>query len=225
MITVAIAEVFHLRRIQSALGLYRRRERPARRADADALSRLHHHSLRHRLVALRVPGVLVFRRHGDRAAHRALAGRRRAARHPRQSAARRRGRPQHSRLQADRLRHCGRLCRLCRRAARHHAGLHAARRLHVRHLGPAGDADGDRRRRHVVRPAGRRHGLALSQRFPADDAASRRHLEARARRRVRAAGLLSAARADRRHRAIFTSFWPAAQRRRRSRKKPPRSPA
>ena len=37
MITVAIAEVFLLRRIQSALGLYRRRERTARRADADAI--------------------------------------------------------------------------------------------------------------------------------------------------------------------------------------------
>ena len=35
MITVAIAEVFYLRRVQSAVGLYRRRERAARRADAD----------------------------------------------------------------------------------------------------------------------------------------------------------------------------------------------
>ena len=42
-----------------------------------------------------VSGVLVLRRHGDRAAHRALAGRRDLERHPRQSAARRRGRPQH----------------------------------------------------------------------------------------------------------------------------------
>ena len=36
MITVAIAEMFYLRRVQSAVGLDRRRERPARRADADA---------------------------------------------------------------------------------------------------------------------------------------------------------------------------------------------
>ena len=35
MITVAIAEVFYLRRVQSALGLYRRRERAAGRADAE----------------------------------------------------------------------------------------------------------------------------------------------------------------------------------------------
>ena len=34
------------------------------------------------------------------------------------------------------------------------AGLHAAGRLHLRDLGPAGDADRDRRHRHAVRPAG-----------------------------------------------------------------------
>ena len=34
--------------------------------------------------------------------------------------------------------------------------------LHLRHLRPARDADRDRRRRHAVRPAGRRRALALS---------------------------------------------------------------
>ncbi len=55
-----------------------------------------------------------------------------------------------------------RLCRLRRRAARRDAGLHAARRLHVRHLGPARHADRDRRRRHAVRPAGRRRASGSS---------------------------------------------------------------
>ena len=149
------------------------------------------------------------RRHGDRAAHRALARRRRAARDPRQSAARRRGRPQHPRLQADRLRRRRRLCRLRRRPARRDAGLHAAGRVHVRHLGAAGDADRDRRRRHAVRPAGRRRRLALSQRFLADHAASRRHLEAGARRRLRAAGLLPAPRHHRRPRRPLAPGRPA----------------
>ena len=162
MITVAIAEVFLLRRIQSALGLYRRRERASRRADADAHLGFTTMQFDTDWSLYRLPGVLVFRRHRDRAAHRAFAGRRRAPRDPRQSAARGRRRPQHSQLQADRLRHRGRLCRLCRRPARRHARLHAARRLHVRHLRPIGDADGDRRRRHAVRPAARRCGLALS---------------------------------------------------------------
>ena len=67
-----------LRRVQSAVGLDRRRERLARRADAELQSRLHHHPLQHRLVALPVPRVLLLRRHRDRAAHRALAGRRRS---------------------------------------------------------------------------------------------------------------------------------------------------
>ena len=100
MITVAIAEVFYLRRVQSAVGLDRRRERPARRADAELRSRLHHAPFHHRLVALSVPRVLLLHRHRDRAAHRALAGRRDPERDPRQPAARRRRRPQHPRLQA-----------------------------------------------------------------------------------------------------------------------------
>ena len=79
-----------LRRVQSAGGIDRRRERPAGRADAELQSRLHHAAFHHRLVALPVPGAVLFRRHRDRAAHRALAGRRDAERDPRQSAARRR---------------------------------------------------------------------------------------------------------------------------------------
>ena len=77
-----------LRRVQSAGGLDRRRERPARRADAELQSRLHHAPFHHRLVALSVPRGVLFRRHRDRAAHRALAGRRDPERDPRQSAAR-----------------------------------------------------------------------------------------------------------------------------------------
>ena len=120
-----------------------------------------------RLVALSVPGGLLFHRHRDRAAHRALAGRRDLERDPRQSAARARGRPQHPRLQADRLRDRRRLCRVRRRPARRAAGLHAARRLHLRHLRPAGDADRDRRHRHAVRAAARRRGLAVPAGLPA----------------------------------------------------------
>ena len=75
----------------------------------------------------------------------------------------------------------------------------------VRYVRAAGDADRDRRRRHAVRAAGRRGGVAFSQRLPADHAASRRHLEAGSRRDLRAADLLSAPRADRRHRAISIS--------------------
>ena len=187
------------RRVQPAVGLHRRRKRTARRADAGACARLHHHPLQHRLDALCVPGVLVFHRHRHRAAHRPLAGRRRAQRHPRQPGPRRRRRPQHPRLQADRLRDRRGLCRLCRRDARRDAGLHAAGRLHLRHLGPTRDADRDWRRRHAVRPPDRRGYLALSERLPADHASPRRRLEADPGPRVRAAGLLSARRADRRH--------------------------
>ena len=139
--------------------------------------------------------VLVFRRHRDRAAHRALAGRRHPQRHPRQPAARRGGRPQHPRLQARRLRHRRGLCRLRRRAARRDAGLHAARRLHLRHLRPARDADGDRRHRHAVRPAGRRRA---SGSISATSCRPRSHLGAAWKlvlgRRLRAAGLLPAPR-------------------------------
>ena len=49
-----------LRRVQSAVGLDRRRERVARRADADLLSRLHHHSFHHRLVALQFLALCYF---------------------------------------------------------------------------------------------------------------------------------------------------------------------
>ena len=65
------------RRVQSAVGIYRRRERAARRADARAFD-LGFTTIQFdtRLVDVCLPGVLVFRRHRDRAAHRALAGRR-----------------------------------------------------------------------------------------------------------------------------------------------------
>ena len=187
-----------LRRIQSALGLHGRRERAAGRAGANAAARLHHAAVQQRHLALQLPGVLVFRRRGDRTAHRAFAGRCHPARHPRQSVARGRRRPQHPQLQADRVRRRCRLCGLRRRPPWHHAGLHAARRVHVRYIRATGDADGDRRRRHFVRPAGRRHGVALSERLPANHPASRCRLEARARHRLCAAGLLPAPRPDRR---------------------------
>ena len=138
-------------------------------------------------VDLCVPGVLVLCRARDRAAHRALAGRRRPEGDPRQSAARRGGRPRRPKVQADGLRDRRRLCGLCGRPARPDAGLHAARRLHLRHLGAARDADRHRRRGHPVRPAGRRRDLALSQRLLPEHAASRQHLEARLGDRVRAA--------------------------------------
>ena len=52
-----------------------------------------------------------------------------------------------------------------------HARLHAAGRLHLRHLGSTRHADSDRRRRHAVRAAARRHRLALSERFLPEHAA------------------------------------------------------
>ena len=76
MITVAIAEVFFFVEFNPLVGLDRRRERPAGRADAELQSRLHDAPLHHRLVALSVSRAVLLRRHRDRAAHRALAGRR-----------------------------------------------------------------------------------------------------------------------------------------------------
>ena len=89
------------------------------------------------------------------------------------------------------------------------AGLHAAGRLHLRHLRPARHADRDRRRRHAVRAAGRRHRLALSQRLLPEHAASRRHLEAGAGHRLRAAGGVPAPRHRRRRWSICGSSPPA----------------
>ena len=90
MITVAIAEVFYFVEF-NPLSAYTGGENGLPGVPTPSfVSRLHHHRVRHRLVALCVPGVLVFRRHRDRAAHRALAGRRDPERDPRQSAARRR---------------------------------------------------------------------------------------------------------------------------------------
>ena len=179
-----------LHRVQSAVGLHGRREWPARRANAELQLRFCHTSLRHRLVDVRLSGVLVLRRPRDRAAHRALAGGRDLERAARQPAASRGARPQHTRIQAHRLRdRCG-LCRVRRGPPRNHARLYAAGRLHVRHIRPARYADGDRGRRHAVWTAGRRSRLALPQRFLSEYAASRSDLEARARRRVRTAGLL-----------------------------------
>ncbi len=94
-----------LRRVQPAVALDRRRERAARGARALALPRLHHAAFQDRLVALSVSCVLLFRRHRDRAADRALAGRRDPARDPREPAARGGRRAQHPRLQAGRVRH------------------------------------------------------------------------------------------------------------------------
>ena len=88
-------------------------------------------------------------------------------RDPRQPAARRGGRPQRAGLQADRLRDRRRLCRLRRRAARRAAGLHAARRLHLRHLRPAVMQTAIGGARHAVRPAGRRRRLAVPAGLPA----------------------------------------------------------
>ena len=76
MITVAIAEVFFFVEFNPLSAFTGGENGLPGRADAELLSRLHHAAIQHRLVALCVPGVLVFRRHGDRPAHRALAGRR-----------------------------------------------------------------------------------------------------------------------------------------------------
>ena len=65
-----------LRRVQSAVGLHRRRERPAGRAEAELYLGFTTLTLQHRLDDLCLPRVLVLRRPRHRAAHRALAGRR-----------------------------------------------------------------------------------------------------------------------------------------------------
>ncbi len=84
-----------LRRVQSAGGLDRRRERPARRAYAELQPRLHHLHFTSGWSLYPVPCVVLFRRHSHCAAHRALAGRRRSL--PRSARIRcgRGGRPQH----------------------------------------------------------------------------------------------------------------------------------
>ena len=114
-------------------------------------------------------------------------------------------RPQHPRLQAHRLRRRRGLCRLCRRACS--ACMQgfmppdafmfdtSGQLVMQTAIGGAGTLFG---------PLVGADGMALSQRFLSEHAASRRDLEARARRRVRAAGLLPAARHDRRR--SWTSF-------------------
>ncbi len=67
---------------------------------------------------------------------------------------------------------------LAGRAPRRAAGLHAARGVHVRDLGPARHADRHRRARDALRPAGGRRRLALPAGFPAVHAPPGRHLEA-----------------------------------------------
>ena len=200
MITVAIAEVFYFVEF-NPLSAYTGGENGLPGVpDADALAGLHHHQVRHRLVALCVSRLLVFRRHRDRAAHRAFAAWGDPARDTRQSSARRCRRPQHPRLQARGIRDRGGLCGICRRAARRVAGFHATGCLYLRHVGAIGDANRHRRRRHAVRPARRCDRLALSQRFLSDHAPPRCDLEARARHRLRAAGVLPASRHRRRAR-------------------------
>ena len=93
MITVAIAEMFFFHRVLAALRLDRRRERPARRADAELRAVRLVLPGRHRLVDVLVSRRLLLRRHRHGAAHRALAGRRDLQRDPRQPAARPRRRP------------------------------------------------------------------------------------------------------------------------------------
>ena len=79
MITVAIAEVFFFVEF-NPLSAYTGGENGLPGVPTPTLqSRLHDDPFQHRLVDLCVPRVLVFRRHRDRAAHRALAGRRRPA--------------------------------------------------------------------------------------------------------------------------------------------------
>ena len=76
MITVAIAEVFYFVEF-NPLSDYTGGENGLPGVPTPSLDLgFTTIQFQHRLVALRVPGVLVFRRHRDRAAHRALAGRR-----------------------------------------------------------------------------------------------------------------------------------------------------
>ena len=83
MITVAIAEVFYFVEF-NPLSTYTGGENGLPGVPTPSLYLgFTTIQLQHRLVALRIPGVLVFRRHRDRPAHHALAGRRHFQRYPR----------------------------------------------------------------------------------------------------------------------------------------------
>ena len=157
MITVAIAEVFFFVEFNPLSDLTGGENGLPGVPTPTLRSRLHHRSFRHRLVALRVPRVLLLRRHR---ASRCASCARRSAR----SCSAIRDNPLRAAAVGHNI-HGYKLTAFVIAAAYAgfaggllgvHAGLHAARRLHLRHLGPAGDADRDRRHRHAVRAAGRR---------------------------------------------------------------------
>ena len=194
-----------LRRVQSAVGVDRRRERLARRADAELRPRLHDAAVHLRLVALSVPRVLLFRRHRDRAAHRALAGRRGARRDPREPAARRRRRPQRARPTSSPPSSsppptpaspaaCSACCRAsCRRTPS--CSTPRASSIMQTAIGGRGTLFGP-----LVGAA----RLAVPAGLPAGDAEARRGLEAGAGPGLRAARVLPAPGHHRRHRATCT---------------------
>ena len=160
-----------LRRVQPAVRLDRRRERPARRADAESEPRLHA-----RCTSPPAGRCTPSSRSATSSAScsRCASCARRSApcsRAIRENPLRARGRrPRRAGVQAHGLRDRRRVCRARGRPAGRAAGLHAARCLHVRHLRPADHPDRDRRPRHADRPAGGRRGLAVPAGLPAGDA-------------------------------------------------------
>ena len=198
MITVAIAEVFFFVEF-NPLSAYTGGENGLPGVPTPALNlgftTIHFNT---DTVALHILRVLVLHRHGHRAADRALAGGRGAARDPRQSAASRRGRPQHPRYK---------LTAFVIAAA--YAGFAGGLLGVMQGFMPPDafmfDTSGQLVMQTAIGGAGTLFGplvgatrVAVSQRFPSDHAAPRRHLEARSRPCVRAAGLLPAPRHRRR---------------------------
>ena len=149
-----------LRRVQSAVGLDRRRERPARRADAELQSRLHHASISPPAGrSISSSRSATSSASSSRCASCARRSARSSARSATTRCAPRRSATTSTATSSTAFVIAAAYAGLRRRPARRDAGLHAARRLHVRHLRPARDADRDRR--HAARCSARCVGAAV----------------------------------------------------------------
>ena len=207
MITVAIAEIFFFVEF-NPLSDWTGGENGLPGVPTPQLRpRLHHAALHLRLVALSVPRVLLFRRHRDRAAHRALAGRRRAhARSARTRCAPRRSattcRPTSSPRSSSPppTRASPAACSACCRAScRPTPSCSTPRASSIMQTAIGG-------RGTLFGPLVGAARLAVPAGLPAGDAEARRGVEAGAGRRVRAAGVLPAPGHHRRH-ARPVSRW------------------
>ena len=205
MITVAIAEVFYLRRVQSAVGLYRRRERAARRADAERSI-----SASRRSASTPTGRSMRFSRSGISSASCIAL---RIVRSPVGAVLRAiRDNPLRAAAVGHNI-HGYKLTAFVIAAA--YAGFAGGLLGVMQGFMPPDafmfDTSGQLVMQTAIGGAGTLFGPLVGatvwlylQRLPADHAASRRDLEAGARRRVRAAGLLPAPRPDRRHRGSLS---------------------